>query len=81
MPSRLHPGGRQRLRGAIISGLDWMDANYYNETKTEYDNWFDWEIGVSLNLNDITVLLYDNLTGGRSPITRMRQPLHTGLRT
>jgi hyaluronate lyase len=57
--------GNSGLRGAIISGLDWMDANYYNETKTEYDNWFDWEIGVPLNLNDITVLLYDNLTGAQ----------------
>jgi len=51
-----------RLRDAIISGLDWMDANYYNETTVEYDNWFDWEIGVPLSLNDITALLYDDLT-------------------
>jgi hyaluronate lyase len=53
------------LRAAIFSGLDWMEANYYNKTKTEYDNWFDWEISVPLNLNDITVLLYDNLTGAQ----------------
>ena len=57
--------GNSGLRVAIISGLDWMDANYYNETKTEHDNWFDWEIGVPLNLNDITVLLYDNLTSAQ----------------
>jgi hyaluronate lyase len=58
--------GNADLRGAIINGLDWMHTNYYNEAVTnEYDNWYDWEIGVPLNLNDITVLLYDNLTAAQ----------------
>jgi len=53
------------LRTALIGGLDWMYANAYNESKAEFDNWFDWEIGTPLNLNDITVLLYSDLTGAR----------------
>jgi len=49
------------LRTALTSALDWMYTNYYNELRAEYDNWFDWEVGTPLNLNDITILLYDYL--------------------
>ena len=54
------------LATALINGLDWMYTHIYNERVTnEFDNWFDWEIGTPLNLNDITVLLYPNLTGAQ----------------
>ncbi|NQX58638.1 polysaccharide lyase family 8 super-sandwich domain-containing protein [Paenibacillus qinlingensis] len=42
--------------------LDWMYTNRYNETKTNVANWWDWEIGAPLALNDIVVLLYAQLT-------------------
>ncbi|MDQ0872413.1 hyaluronate lyase [Paenibacillus sp. V4I3] len=50
------------LLSDIIGGLDWMYANTYNENKTKYGNWFDWEINVPLTLNNSTILLYDSLT-------------------
>lgn len=50
------------LLADIISGLDWMDANRYNATKSQYDNWWDWEIGSPLQLDDLAVLLYDQLS-------------------
>ena len=51
------------LGSAVRSGIDWMYTNYYNDHVTnEYDNWFDWEIGTPLHLNDITVLMYSTLT-------------------
>lgn len=50
------------LRTAIISGLDWMYANYYNPTGVVYDNWFDFTIASPLALNDTVVLLYSNLS-------------------
>ncbi|MEY2409428.1 MAG: hyaluronate lyase, partial [Verrucomicrobiota bacterium] len=54
------------LASALLGGLDWMYANYYNERVTnEYDNWFDWEIGTPLNLNDITVLMYSSLSASQ----------------
>ena len=51
------------LRSAITNSLNWMYANHYNETKIEFDNFFDWEIGTPLNLNDTTVLMFSHLTG------------------
>jgi hyaluronate lyase len=46
----------------IINGLDWMYENKYNENASYYDNWWPWDIGIPLLLNDMTVLLYDELT-------------------
>nr|AAG42262.1 putative xanthan lyase XalB precursor [Paenibacillus alginolyticus] len=46
----------------ILIALDWMYANRYNETKAKNGNWWDWEIGVPLALNDIVVLMYDQLS-------------------
>ena len=54
--------GNALLRADLISALDWMNANRYNKSKSEYDNWWDWEIGSPLALNDLSVLLYDDLS-------------------
>ena len=50
------------LKADIISTLDWLNTKVYNSTTTSYGNWFTWNIGTPLNLNNITVLLYDSLT-------------------
>lgn len=52
----------EALRADIIGALDWMYDNRYNERKTEYGNWWDWEIGTPQTLNDILVLMYGDLT-------------------
>ncbi|MDQ0900653.1 polysaccharide lyase family 8 super-sandwich domain-containing protein [Paenibacillus sp. V4I7] len=54
--------GNTSLAADILSGLDWMYANKYNETKGESGNWWDWEIGVPLNLTDAMVLIYDQMS-------------------
>lgn len=50
------------LLADIKIALDWMYANQYNESKTAYGNWWDWEIGIPSALNDLTVLLYNDLS-------------------
>ncbi|MDR6553364.1 polysaccharide lyase family 8 super-sandwich domain-containing protein [Paenibacillus qinlingensis] len=50
------------LRDDIVSAMDWMYTNRYNENKSPYGNWFDWEIGVPQALNDLIVLMYGQLT-------------------
>jgi len=54
--------GNTGLRAAIFNGLDWMHTNHYNPSSVIFDNWFDFEIATPLLLNDITTLLYSNLT-------------------
>ncbi|MBE7156815.1 MAG: polysaccharide lyase 8 family protein, partial [Rhodospirillales bacterium] len=50
------------LKADIISTLDWLNTNVYNSTTKSYGNWFAWQIGIPLNLNNITILLYDSLS-------------------
>lgn len=50
------------LKNDIISGLDWAYANRYRESKSEYDNWWDWEIGTPQLVNSTLVLMYEDLT-------------------
>ena len=53
--------GNNALLTDIISAIDWMYTKYYNENISQDGNWWYWEIGIPLSLNDITVLLYDKL--------------------
>jgi hyaluronate lyase len=54
--------GNAALRADILGGLDWMQANRYNETKAIYDNWWDWEIGSPKLFVDAAVLMYADLS-------------------
>ncbi len=54
--------GNASLLADIQGGLDWMYANRYNPSKSIYGNWWDFEIGSPLQIGDIAVLLYDQLT-------------------
>lgn len=54
--------GNASLLADTLSGLDWMHANRYNATKSIYDNWYEFEIGAPIQLVDIAVLLYDQLS-------------------
>lgn len=54
--------GDTAFRDDLISALDWVEENLYNTTVEKYGNWWDWEIGAPLRLNEITVMLYDELS-------------------
>jgi hyaluronate lyase len=54
--------GNATLLADTLGALDWMHANRYNATKSIYDNWYDFEIGAPMQLVDIAVLLYDQLS-------------------
>ena len=55
--------GNASLGSDTVAAMDWMYANRYSEAKTKYDNWWDWEIGAPMSLNDAMTLIYDQLTG------------------
>ena len=55
--------GNASLAAAITNSLDWMCANCYSTTATEYNNWWDWEIGSMEALDNVAVLAYPALTG------------------
>ena len=60
------------LKADIISALQWLYTNYYNENLapsalpdpangSNIINWWDFQIGTPLELNDVVTLLYDDL--------------------
>lgn len=57
--------GDAALRNELLQALDWLAANRYNAASVAYNNWWDWQIGVPLRLNDIMVLMYDDLGNAR----------------
>lgn len=54
--------GDLALKTDLISALDWMNANKFFDGVTMYQNWWHWQIGAPLALNDIVALIYDELT-------------------
>ncbi|MEU8569779.1 polysaccharide lyase 8 family protein [Streptomyces pathocidini] len=54
--------GNTALRSAIITGLDHLYNQVYNENTTRYGNWWSWQIGAPQYLLDVCVLMYDSLT-------------------
>lgn len=54
--------GDVQLRADLISALDYMNANRFFAGVSMYQNWWHWQIGAPIALNDIVVLMYDELT-------------------
>ncbi|MDF2647639.1 MAG: hypothetical protein K0Q73_3444 [Paenibacillus sp.] len=50
------------LKTDILSGLDWLYANWYNESEILYGNSWHWNIGVPLRMKDLLVLMYSDLS-------------------
>jgi hyaluronate lyase len=57
--------GNAELATAIINALDWMVANNYTSTATQYGNWFDWEVQGAQYFVDTQVLLYSQLSSAQ----------------
>lgn len=56
--------GNASLLADVRSALDWFLAHKYGVTAM-YDNWWDFQIGIPLAVNDICVALYDQLSAGQ----------------
>lgn len=54
--------GNAQLKADLIGGLDWMNSNVYYNGANMYQNWWHWQIGAPLALNDIVALVYNDLT-------------------
>jgi hyaluronate lyase len=51
-----------QLKADLLSALDWFLAEKYGPSVHSYDNWWDWQIGIPLALNDFCVLMYADLS-------------------
>jgi hyaluronate lyase len=54
--------GNAGLGSDILTGLDHLYSQVYNESRTRYGNWYSWQIGAPQALLDVCVLMYDQLS-------------------
>ncbi|MBC9712874.1 polysaccharide lyase 8 family protein [Streptomyces sp. TRM66268-LWL] len=54
--------GDAALKTAIVTGLDHLYAQVYNENRTRFGNWYSWQIGAPQALLDTCVLMYEHLS-------------------
>ncbi|WP_330309499.1 MULTISPECIES: polysaccharide lyase 8 family protein [unclassified Streptomyces] len=57
--------GDSGLRDDILTGLDHLYSEVYNENQTRYGNWYSWQIGAPQALLDVCVLMYDQLSAAQ----------------
>ena len=56
---------RADLQKFIVDALEGLYEYSYNETLNEKGNWWFWEFGIPLSLEDTTVLMYDSLSASQ----------------
>ncbi|MBV8156595.1 MAG: hypothetical protein JO278_02995, partial [Dyella sp.] len=49
------------LLANILDALEWLYTNQYNPNIAQYDNWWDWEIGIPKALGNILITVYSQL--------------------
>ena len=63
------PGSRYErddgVRQVLLTGLDRLHDTGYNERTRASGNWWDWEVGIPLQLTATSMLLYDDLGADR----------------
>lgn len=57
--------GSTALRDAVLTGLEHLNTQVYNDRQTRYGNWYSWQIGAPQALLDMCVLLYDAIAPER----------------
>ncbi|KOU45857.1 lyase [Streptomyces sp. MMG1522] len=57
--------GSTALRDAVLTGLEHLNTQVYNDRQTRYGNWYSWQIGAPQALLDVCVLLYDAIAPER----------------
>lgn len=59
----------------VLSAMEWLYANKYNETKTITGNWWDYEIGTPRAINDILTVFHPIVT--KEQIMKYTEPITT----
>ncbi len=57
--------GNASLFGDIISGMEFVYLNQYNETTAEIGNWWSWEIGYARKSAQLVAVMFDHLTSAQ----------------
>lgn len=59
--SALSPATKTAMRNAVLTGMEFLNDEWYNSSLAQDDRWYKFEIGVPKAILDLTVLAYDDL--------------------
>lgn len=45
----------------VLDSMEWLYTNAYHEGLPEYGNWWQWELGIPKNLNEIVAMMYEEI--------------------
>lgn len=51
----------EKIKNEILDSLEWLHKNAYYEGAPEYGNWWQWELGIPKNINEIVAIMYDEI--------------------
>ncbi|MGL4802385.1 MAG: hypothetical protein ACRC18_08960, partial [Cetobacterium sp.] len=51
----------EKIKKEILNSLEWLHKNAYYEGAPEYGNWWQWELGIPKNINEIVAIMYDEI--------------------
>ena len=51
----------EKIKIEILESLEWLHKNAYYEGVPEYGNWWQWELGIPKNINEIVAIMYDEI--------------------
>ncbi|MGL5313783.1 MAG: hypothetical protein ACRC92_11100, partial [Peptostreptococcaceae bacterium] len=51
----------EKIKKEILDSLEWLHKNAYYEGAPEYGNWWQWELGIPKNINEIVAIMYDEI--------------------
>lgn len=51
----------EKIKNEILDSLEWLHKNAYYEGVPEYGNWWQWELGIPKNINEIVAIMYDEI--------------------
>lgn len=54
--------GDEKIKNEILNSLEWLYENAYFEGAPEYGNWWQWELGIPKNMNEIIAIMYDEIS-------------------
>lgn len=51
----------EKIKNEILGSLEWLSNNAYKEGAPEYGNWWQWELGIPKNINEVIAIMYEDI--------------------
>lgn len=51
----------EKIKVELLDSLEWLYENAYHEGLPEHGNWWQWELGIPKNINEIVAIMYDDI--------------------